>query len=84
MHELLSKNVFQFGECFVQPVAWDANFTVVSELPTGGHGWSRFGGMDKLTGEKITRDKAWERFEKFKGDSKIDTLLYHSQDDPKE
>jgi hypothetical protein len=62
-------NVFQFGECFLQPIAWDANLTIVklSSLNVS------IGGLNELA-RKTESKKALERF---RLDDTLEAFLFH-------
>ncbi|CAJ1962004.1 unnamed protein product [Cylindrotheca closterium] len=74
LYAAISKNIYQFAECFQQPLAWWGNFTItdvqalLNETERASYSWEH--GLVN----KITRTEATRRFEARKD---IATLLYH-------
>lgn len=75
LHRRISDNTYQFGECFVQPIAWDGNYTRVQLKSLTRR---RVGGLERLTGPlaKRTRKQALEEFIKW---GKYSTFVYHEE-----
>jgi hypothetical protein len=76
LYDRVAENIFQFGECMVQPIIWEAGFSIVQldsllKEPLGVSGLKRLTG----TGQKISREKALERF--FKGSNA--SFVYHQE-----
>jgi hypothetical protein len=63
LYDRIAENIFQFGECMVQPIIWEAGYSIVEldsllEEPLG------VGGLQDLTGigQKISKEEALEKF----------------------
>ncbi|KAL3930189.1 MAG: hypothetical protein SGBAC_011868 [Bacillariaceae sp.] len=74
LYAAIAKNIFQFAECFQQPLAWWGDFKVtdlqslLNETERASYGWEQ--GIIN----KVTRAEAIRRFESRED---ISTLLYH-------
>uniref|UniRef100_A0A7S4JWT7 Protein xylosyltransferase n=1 Tax=Odontella aurita TaxID=265563 RepID=A0A7S4JWT7_9STRA len=78
LYQKISDNVYQFGECFVQPIAWNGNFTMMQLADIDRGEQNRVGNIEELTGPfvKMTREMALKLF---MGKETYSTFLYHEE-----
>lgn len=72
LYHHISQNTYAFGECFVQPMAWNGNFTMreLSQVPL-----NDVNGFEKLTGSKSTMEEAREKWKQLNNENV--TLVFH-------
>lgn len=76
LYEQISNNIFAWGECIVQPTAWDGNFTMRELSQLFGQD-SDIEGLSGLTGQKLTLQEAREVLAKM--DSKNVSFVFHEE-----